>query len=85
MEGHIEKRNNQVIFKNKYAGTNLESYFKLRKELLDLLIAEQHTQAIISQPLDAETKQQNLQSDTNEQKIFSEFKIKTKYMKSKVK
>lgn len=52
MEGHVEKKNNQVIFKNKYSGTNLESYFNLRKELLDLVLAEQHTQSIINHPLE---------------------------------
>jgi hypothetical protein len=31
MEGHIDKKNNQVIFAKKYTGSNLDDYFKLRK------------------------------------------------------
>lgn len=47
MEGHIEKKSNQVLFKNKYSSSNLDDYFKLRKELFDLQIADQYTQKII--------------------------------------
>lgn len=47
MDGHIQKKNNQVIFTNKYSGTNLDNYFKLRSELLDLQLADQYTQKIV--------------------------------------
>lgn len=47
MDGHIEKRDSQVLFSNKYSGSNLEDYFKMRKELLNLQIADQYTQKVI--------------------------------------
>ena len=47
MEGHIAKKNNQIIFSNKYSGNNLDDYFKLRKELFDLQIADQYTKRIV--------------------------------------
>lgn len=47
MDGHIQKKNNQVIFTSKYSGTNLDNYFKLRSELLDLQLADQYTQKIV--------------------------------------
>lgn len=47
MEGHVAKKDNQVIFSNKYCGSNLEDYFKLRKELFDLQLADQYTKRIV--------------------------------------
>lgn len=49
MEGHLEKRSNQVMFAKKYTGTNLEEYFKMRRELLDLQIADQYAKKIIEE------------------------------------
>ena len=86
MQGHIEKKNNKLIFANKYSGSNLEDYFKLRKELFDLQIADQYTQKIV---MEHDTKNVNkVQEGKKEQlenKLFGQFKIKTKYMKQNVK
>ena len=47
MEGHIEKKSTQVIFAKKYSGKKLEDYFKLRRDVLDLQIADQFTKKIV--------------------------------------
>ena len=86
MEGHIERQNNQVIFNKKYNGTSLQDYFKLRSDIVDLQIADQFARKIVQeQQQRPKMKQIVKSSDGLEQKLFPQFKIKTKFMKSQVK
>ena len=86
MEGHIEKKSTQVIFAKKYSGKNLEDYFKLRRDVLDLQIADQFTKKIVQENEERPKRLENKDaSDNLENKLFPFFKIKTKFMKSQVK
>lgn len=85
MEGHIEKKNNKVLFSKKYAGSNLEDYFKSRSELLDLQLADQYAQKVVREQQNPAPKHpEKNHKDDLENKLFSEFKIKTKFMKKQV-
>lgn len=83
MEGHVERRSNQVIFANKYAGSNLEQYFTLRRDLVDLVTVEQHTRQLLEAP-SQQQHQGRTQQEPVDPKLFPDFKIKTKFMKQRV-
>jgi hypothetical protein len=83
MEGHVEKRSNQVIFANKYAGSNLEEYFALRRDLVDLVTVEQHTRQLLEAP-SQQPDQGRTAQEAVDPKLFPDFKIKTKFMKQRV-
>ena len=56
MEGHVEKKRNQVAFAKKYLGSNLEDYFNMRRDLLNLQIVDQYTKKIIEEKLERTKK-----------------------------
>jgi hypothetical protein len=56
MEGHVEKKSNQVIFAKKYVGNSLEDYFNMRRDLLNLQIADQYAKKIIEEQLERPKK-----------------------------
>lgn len=86
MQGHIEKRDNQVIFSNKYLGSNLEDYFVMRRDLLDLVMVDQYTRQIVGNAGGAseDVKDSAGQRENVENKLFGQFRIKTKFMKNHV-
>ena len=56
MEGHVEKKRNQVAIAKKYLGSNLEDYFNMRRDLLNLQIVDQYTKKIIEEQLERPKK-----------------------------
>ena len=76
------QKGNSLLFAKKYQGNQLEDYLKLRKELLDLKMADQYTKSMVRGQ-----SHQNLEKvqQPKSYDLFSELKIKTKYIKPKVK
>lgn len=81
----------KFFFGNKYKDHNLEMYFKERKQFADLMFSQAHYDNILQSSKkieaanDAKLSINKNKREIMQNKIFSEFKIKTKFMKEKVK